>query len=181
MAVDRQVLIRYSILNKCLRNQYRKYCIDDLLNECNKALYNTFGITISKRTIQEDLKNLQMSPYCIELEENLYSGHKKIYRYKDINYNLPFLQINSEYQVAITKTLELIDDLDDIVPQNEWIKVCLKMIQDGNTANLGSNYISFQNNIYLAGMQYFEILLGAIANKQVIRLNYTTFHGKTDK
>jgi hypothetical protein len=38
MPVDKQVLLRYQVLNKCLRNRHREYTIDDLVNECNKAL-----------------------------------------------------------------------------------------------------------------------------------------------
>ena len=38
MPVDKQVLLRYQVLNKCFRNRYREYTIDDLVDECNKAL-----------------------------------------------------------------------------------------------------------------------------------------------
>ncbi len=35
MPVDKQVLLRYQVLNKCFRNRYREYTIDDLVDECN--------------------------------------------------------------------------------------------------------------------------------------------------
>jgi hypothetical protein len=38
MPVDKQVLLRYQVLNRCFRNRYREYTIDDLVDECNKAL-----------------------------------------------------------------------------------------------------------------------------------------------
>ena len=38
MPVDKQVLIRYQVLNNCFRNPFREYTIDDLVDECNKAL-----------------------------------------------------------------------------------------------------------------------------------------------
>ena len=36
MPVDKQVLLRYQVLNRCFRNKYREYTIDDLVDECNK-------------------------------------------------------------------------------------------------------------------------------------------------
>ena len=38
MPVDKPVLLRYKILNRCFRNRYKEYTIDDLVDECNKAL-----------------------------------------------------------------------------------------------------------------------------------------------
>ena len=35
MPVDRQVTLRYQVLNKCFRNLYREYTIDDLVEACN--------------------------------------------------------------------------------------------------------------------------------------------------
>ena len=38
MPVTKQKLIRHYALDRCLRNQTRRYYIEDLLAECNKAL-----------------------------------------------------------------------------------------------------------------------------------------------
>ena len=35
MPVDRQVTLRYQVLNKCFRDLYREYTIDDLVEACN--------------------------------------------------------------------------------------------------------------------------------------------------
>ena len=37
MPVDKQVLLRYKVLNDCFRNPYREYTIEDLVDECSKA------------------------------------------------------------------------------------------------------------------------------------------------
>lgn len=51
MPVDKQVMLRYQVLNKCFRNRYREYTIDDLVDECNKALRKADKPDVSKRTI----------------------------------------------------------------------------------------------------------------------------------
>ena len=38
MPVDKQVLLRYRVLNECFRNRHREYTIDDLVNECLVSL-----------------------------------------------------------------------------------------------------------------------------------------------
>ena len=38
MPVTKQKLIRHYALDRCLRNQIGHFYIEDLLNECNKAL-----------------------------------------------------------------------------------------------------------------------------------------------
>lgn len=67
MPVDKQVNIRYEVLNKCFRDLYNEYTIDDLVEECNEALERHFDKTktVSKRTVQDDIAPLQESPYSI--------------------------------------------------------------------------------------------------------------------
>ena len=93
MPVDKQVLLRYQVLNKCFRNRYREYTIDDLVNECNKALRRMDKPDVSKRTIQNDINTLE-ADYYITLNENLRQGRKRLYRYTDTNYTLPLYRMN---------------------------------------------------------------------------------------
>ena len=59
MPVDKQVLSRYLVLNKCFRNRYRDYPIDDIVDECNKALRRIDEPEVSKRTVQNDINILE--------------------------------------------------------------------------------------------------------------------------
>ena len=70
MPVDKQVLMRYQVLNKCFRNRYREYTIDDLVDACNEALYQAGKPSVSKRTIQNDINALE-ADYGILLNEKL--------------------------------------------------------------------------------------------------------------
>lgn len=52
MPVTKQKLIRHYALDRCLRNQTRRYYIEDLLAECNKALEaNSSVVTAESQTI----------------------------------------------------------------------------------------------------------------------------------
>ena len=44
MPVNRNALIRYTTIDKCLRNKYRKWTLEDLMDACSDALYEFEGI-----------------------------------------------------------------------------------------------------------------------------------------
>lgn len=54
MPVNKNALIRYKTIDRCLRNKYRRWTLDDLVEACSDALYEMEGITmgVSARTVQ---------------------------------------------------------------------------------------------------------------------------------
>lgn len=48
MPVDKQVMMRYQVLNKCFRNRYRDYTIDDLVEENNNFAVVTINVKLNK-------------------------------------------------------------------------------------------------------------------------------------
>ena len=56
MPVNRNALIRYKTIDNCLRNPYRRWTLEDLVDACSDALYEYEGIDkgISKRAVQMD-------------------------------------------------------------------------------------------------------------------------------
>ncbi|SEH81214.1 hypothetical protein SAMN02745192_1521 [Xylanibacter ruminicola] len=49
MPVDKQVLLRYRVLNRCFRNPFTEYTLDDLVEECNKSLVAEFNKQVGSR------------------------------------------------------------------------------------------------------------------------------------
>ena len=58
MPANKNALIRYKTIDRCLRNRYRRWTIDDLVEACSDALYDMEGIVkgVSLRTVQGDLQ-----------------------------------------------------------------------------------------------------------------------------
>jgi hypothetical protein len=44
MPVNRNALIRYRTIDQCLRNRFKKWTLDDLMEACGDALYEFQGI-----------------------------------------------------------------------------------------------------------------------------------------
>jgi predicted DNA-binding transcriptional regulator YafY len=84
MPVDKQVLLRYQVLNKCFRNRYREYTIDDLVDECNKALRKADKPDVSKRSVQslilsfgEDIEVISPASFRDRIAEKIQATNKK--------------------------------------------------------------------------------------------------------
>jgi hypothetical protein len=51
MPNNKNAIIRYQAIDKCLRNPGKNYSITDLVNECNTALKDNFGFFLGYQYI----------------------------------------------------------------------------------------------------------------------------------
>ena len=176
MPVDKQVLMRYQVLNRCFRNRYREYTIDDLVDECNEALRNADKPDVSKRTIQNDINTLEVD-YGIKLDENLKRGKMRLYRYVNTNYTIPIFRINDTERHKLHDAIRVLEHLEG-EPMYDWARTLLMQIEGGLFDDDSTPVVSFQINPDLKGIELFGKLLQAIIKKRVLKLKYTPY-GKT--
>ena len=173
MPVDKQVMLRYQVLNKCFRSRYREYTIDDLVDECNKALRRIDKPDVSKRTIQNDI-NILEADYGIVLDDKLKQGKKRLYRYVDTNYSIPLFRINDEERHKLHDAIRVLENFEG-EPMYDWARTLLMQIEGGLFSEESTPVVSFQSNPDLKGIHHFTGLLKAITTKRVLRLRYTPF------
>ena len=173
MPVDKQVLLRYQVLNKCFRNRYREYTIDDLVDECNKALRKADKPDVSKRTVQNDI-NILEADYGIVLNEKLKRGRQRLYRYVDTDYNLPLFRMNDEERNKIEDAIYVLRQFEG-EPLYDWVRTILMQVEGGLFEENTSPVVSFQSNIDLKGLEHFSKLLQAILTRRVLKLSYTPY------
>lgn len=176
MPIDKQVLLRYRTLNNCFRNIHKEYDIDDLVAACNESLRKMFDYSykVSKRTIQNDIMNLQLPPYNVEFDERIRSGHKRIYRYKDSNFSLPLLGLSEKDKDKIKEVIEMLSKYEGI-PQYDWIRTYLSIIENDQNNVDSINSVVFQNNPDLIGLEFFSKLQSAILNHHPLSLKYKPY------
>lgn len=172
MAVDKQKLLRFKVLNECFRDPYRNYTIDDLIAACNRAMDRIDKVGVTERTIRSDIRELEMPPYNIDLVEGLRSGKKRIYKYEKQSFNLPLFTFTDEERERIDGAIKSLKRFEG-TPQYDWILFCLKQIASENFHD--ANIISFQNNPDLFGIEHLVDLLKAIADKQPLTISYHPF------
>lgn len=173
MPVDKQVYTRYHVLNKCFRDLYNDYTIDDLVDECNKALRRDNKPNVSKRTIQNDITTLE-TDYGIHLDENIKSGKKRLYRYYDTSYSLPLFEMDDTDRNKIQAAVNVLEYYEG-EPVLDWARTLLMQIESGVFGSDSSSVVSFQSNPDLKGISLFGDLLKAIINKKVLKLTYAPF------
>ena len=63
MPVSKNALIRYKTIDNCLRNHYRKWTLEDLIDACSDALseYEGRDENVSRRTVQADIQIMRLS------------------------------------------------------------------------------------------------------------------------
>ena len=88
MPANRNALIRYKTIDNCLRNPYRRWTLEDLVDACSDALYEYEGIDkgISKRTVQMDIQMMRSEKLGYNAPIVVYEN--KYYKYEDPEYSI---------------------------------------------------------------------------------------------
>lgn len=118
MPVNKNALIRYKTIDKCLRNIYRRWTIEDLVDACSDALYEMEGIDkgVSMRTVQGDIQIMRSDKLGYNAPIEVYEN--KFYRYADPEYSINENPLNAEDYDLMEKAVCLIGE----IPENETAK-----------------------------------------------------------
>jgi predicted DNA-binding transcriptional regulator YafY len=176
MATNKNALVRYKILDKCFRNTGRRYFIDDLIDECNKALSNidSESTGISRRQIFEDISFMESEEgWSIELDKSR-DGRKVYYRYNDTSFSINNMPLN---EVEVNQLKSAIDILSQFkgMPQFEWMHELVPKLQQGTVAEEKKTIMEFDNNQYLKGIEHLGPLYNAILYKKALTISYQPF------
>ena len=113
MPANKNALIRYKTINNCLRNRYRRWTLDDLVDACCDALYDMEGITkgVCSRTVQMDIQIMRSDKLGynapIEVYDRIY------YRYEDPNYSITEMPLSVDDCKLIKEAIALLGKKED--------------------------------------------------------------------
>ena len=73
MPANKNALIRYKTIDNCLRNKYRRWTIDNLVDACCDALYDMEGISkgVSLRTVPMSENDYEIMKEAVEMLKQL--------------------------------------------------------------------------------------------------------------
>ncbi|MCB0517814.1 MAG: WYL domain-containing protein [Lewinellaceae bacterium] len=177
MAINKNAYIRYQVLDRCFRNPGRKYFWEDLLEACNKALYEYNGAEsqIKRRQLFEDIKFMESEQgWAIPLERHP-DGKKVYYRYTDLNFSINNQPINEVEAQQLKSAVMVLSRLKGM-PQFEWVNELIpRLEQSFGLVNEGKAFMAFDTNEYLKGINWLEDLFHAILHKKVLLIDYQSF------
>ena len=127
MPANKNALIRYKTIDRCLRNRYRRWTIEDLVDACSDALYDMEGIRkgISLRTVQGDIQMMRSDKLGynapIEVYDRIY------YRYADPQYSITEMPLSEDDFLLIKKAVDLLGKNENQSQNSEICKVLMKV------------------------------------------------------
>jgi len=177
MSINKNALIRYQVLDRCFRNPGRMYFLEDLLEECNKALtdLDLDSKGIQRRQLFDDIRFMESEAgWSIPLSKIRY-GRKVYYRYEDLSFSINNQPLNASEAEQIKSALRIISRFSG-TPQFEWVNEMIPMLESKfGLIERKSEFISFESNIDLKGLHFLTPLFNAIVNERVLLVKYKDF------
>lgn len=177
MPQNKYQIIRYQALDKCFRNNIRRYFIEDLIDACNEALYNFSGSSegIKKRQLYDDIAFMQSeNGYAAPIEKDKI-GRKVYYFYSDINFTINNQPLTESEAQELKETLVTLNRFKGL-PQFEWIESMTTRLEASfEFGEEASQVIEFDQNEFLKGKEFIKELYHAVTNKTPLAIIYKSF------
>ncbi len=179
MALNKNALIRYKTIDKCLQNNYREWTLDDLIEACSNALYEYEGreVNVSKRTIQLDIQMMRSDKLGYNAPIVVYD--KKFYQYEDPEYSITDIPLNENDMSVLTETVEMLKQFKDFSLFSELGGIIQRLEDKVYTEKTKqSAIIHLDKNEKLKGLERLDTLYQAILKKIVLRITYKSFKAR---
>ena len=192
MPVNHHADIRYRALDKCFRNHFRNYYIEDLIVACNQALYNYTGdekfnidnvdvindtnTGIKLRQIRKDISYMRSEDGggadILTLKDN---ENRTYYRYADKNFSIYKQELSDDELKQLRQTIATLKRFKGL-PSFEWMEELMtRLEQKFHLADNTDNVIGFEQNPYLTGLNLLSPLIESIVNQQVLQIEYKAY------
>ena len=114
MPANKNALIRYKTIDRCLRNRYRRWTLDDLVDACCDALLDMEGIQkgVCARTVQMDIQIMRSDKLGYNALIVVYD--KIYYTYADPDYSITEMPLSMDDCKLIKEAITLLDNKDNL-------------------------------------------------------------------
>ncbi|RYY31701.1 MAG: WYL domain-containing protein [Chitinophagaceae bacterium] len=179
MPVNRNALIRYRTLDKCLGNKYRKWTLEDLIDACSDALYEYEGIDkgVSRRTVQGDLEMMRSSK--LGYNAPIIVTDKKYYSYADSKYSITNIPLSTRDMQVLSEVADLLKQFKGFNHFSDVTEMVSKLenkVYVQKTASASA--IEFEKNDNLKGLEHIEMIRKAIIARNVLCVTYQSFKAR---
>lgn len=182
MSQNKNALIRYKTIDKCLQNQYRNWTLDDLIEAVSHALYEYEGKEnpVSKRTIQSDIQMMRSEKLGYNAPIVVYD--KKYYKYEDDGFSITDIPLTETDMNVLTETVAMLKQFKDFSLFSD-VSDILQRLEDKIYAEKSNTQpvIHFDKNENLKGLHLLEEIYQAIIKKIVLVITYKSFKSMEER
>jgi predicted DNA-binding transcriptional regulator YafY len=178
MAITKNPLERYRILDNLLSNVHKRYTLDDLLEKVNEVLEERHGASyaIERRQLFKDIAFIESeSGYAATIVRDYSAGKKPFYYYEDPAFTINDKPLSDKDLKDLRSAMEIIGSVEGIA-QFEWMQDFVAKFKSSEIENTeGKKYILYDDNLDLKGREYIKVLFQLIYNKRVLSVSYKSF------
>lgn len=182
MAQNKNALIRYKTIDKCLQNHYRTWTLEDLMEACSEALYEYEGRenSVSKRTVQLDIQLMRSEKLGYNAPIVVYD--KKFYKYEVEEYTITDIPLTETDINVLTETVSMLKQFKDFSLFND-VSDILQRLEDKIYAEKSHTQpvIHLDKNDNLKGLHFLDEIYQAIIKKIVLVITYKSFKSKDEQ
>jgi predicted DNA-binding transcriptional regulator YafY len=174
----KNALIRYRIIDRCIRNKYKSYPSKQELREaCEENLFGTnYGEHICDSTIEKDLFNMRMDHDAPIKYSKKHNG----YYYEDPSYSIndiPLTEDDLESIQFAVNTLQQFREVDMFKQFGQAIDKIVDRVAIESKQSLTSEnpIVQFETAYSSGGNEFLPTLYEAIISKNKVIFNYKSF------
>ena len=179
MALNKNALIRYRTIDKCLQNRFRKWTLNDLIEACSDALYEYEGknVNVGKRTIQLDIQLMRSDKLGYNAPIVVYE--RRYYKYEDPNYTITDIPLTDTDMNILSEVVEMLKQFKDFSLFSELGGIIHRLEDRVYTEKTKQpSVIHLDKNERLKGLEHLDTLYQAILKKIVLNLTYQSFSAR---
>ncbi len=176
MSQNKNALIRYKTIDKCLQNSYRQWTLDNLTDACSDALaeYEGKENTVSKRTTQLDIQLMRSEKLGYNAPIVVYD--KKFYRYEEEGYSITNIPLTETDINVLTETVSMLKQFKDFSLFNDVSDILQRLEDKIYSEKLHTKPVIYlDKNEGLRGLHFLDVLYQAIIKKIVVLITYQSF------
>lgn len=171
----KNALIRYRIIDKCIRNKYNPFpSKQDLRDACEETLYGIGGGDhICNSTIEKDM-------FAMKMEHDApirYSKKEGGYYYEDPEFSINDIPLTEDDREALSFAAQTLMQFRD-VPLFRQFGSAIDKIADRimfSQESESDQFIQFESSATDGGSEFLAPLLEAVKRKHVVKFDYASF------
>lgn len=174
----KNALLRYRIIDKCLKNEQRPYPTkEDMRFACEESLYgSTLGEHICDSTIEKDMYAMRMEMDAPIKYSKRYGG----YYYSDENFSINEIPLSQDDIQSIkfaASTLAQFKDADIFKQFGFALDKIIDRVSavEDTKKPAVENKVQFETGVRNVGSDYLAPLLTAIEQKKIVYFSYQSF------
>lgn len=175
MPINKDALVRYRVINKCLLSKANKFPNkDELRNSCIEAL----GVnSISNRTIEKDLEDMRYNEELGFHAPIEYNKKMKGYWYTEPEYSIDKIPLKDDDLNALQFAASILSQFSHLSILNDFAGTVSKIMEAVNinrivAENSELEFIEFDNADHIPGGPFLETIVNAIKTNVCISFEY---------